>query len=64
MGWMSVVATGLVVRGAVRRRQRREVEAERARLRDVTDGLTVGDRAEYTIWPPQHGHDQEHDDER
>jgi hypothetical protein len=62
MGWMSVVATGLVVRGAVRRRQRREVE--RARLRDVTDGLTVDDRAEYTIWPPQHGHDQGHDDER
>jgi hypothetical protein len=62
MGWMSVVATGLVVRGAVRRRQRREVE--RARLRYVTDGLTVDDRAEYTIWPPQQGHDQEHDDER
>jgi hypothetical protein len=61
---MSVVATGLVVRGAVRRRQRRELEIERARAMDVLRGLTVDDRAEYTIWPPQHGHDEEHDDER
>ena len=58
MGWMSVVATGLVVRGAVRRRQRRELEIERARAMDVLSGLTEDTGGEYTIWPP------EADDER
>jgi len=55
---MSVVATGLVVRGAVRRRQRRELEIERARAMDVLSGLTEDTGGEYTIWPP------EADDER
>jgi hypothetical protein len=64
MGWMSVVATGLVVRGAVRRRQRRELEIERARAMDVLRGLTEDTGSQYTIWPPEHGHDQEHDGER
>jgi hypothetical protein len=37
----------------MRRRQRRETAVEVARLQDLVDGLTVDDRAEYTVWPPE-----------
>jgi len=53
MGWMGALATGLAVRGAMRRRQRREAAIEQARLRDLLHGMTVDDRAEYTVWPPE-----------
>jgi hypothetical protein len=53
MGWLSVVATGLAVRGAVRRRQRRADELDRAREIDRLRALTQDDRGEYTIWPPE-----------
>jgi hypothetical protein len=57
MGWMSVVATGLVVRGAARRRQRRADEIERARERDLLRDLTEDTAGEYEIWPPE-DHDE------
>jgi hypothetical protein len=58
MGWLSVVATGLAVRGAARRRQRRADELARAREMDLLRSLTEDSEGEYTIWPP------EADDER
>ena len=58
MGLLRMVATGLVVRGAVRRRQRRADELDRARETDRLRALTQDDRGEYTVWPP------EADDER
>jgi hypothetical protein len=53
MGWLGAIAAGLAVRGAMRRRQRRDAAIEVARLQDIVDGLTVDDRAEYTVWPPE-----------
>ena len=53
MGLLRMVATGLVVRGAVRRRQRRADELDRAREIDRLRALTQDDRGEYTIWPPE-----------
>ena len=58
MGWLSVVATGLAVRGAARRRQRRAEELARARELDLLRGLTDAPPTGYTVWPP------ETDDER
>jgi hypothetical protein len=58
MGWLSVVATGLAVRGAARRRQRRAAELARARELDILRSLTEDTGNEYSIWPP------EADDER
>lgn len=53
MGWLSVVATGLAVRGAVRRKQRRAAALEEAHRQDelarLEDEATVG----YEIWPPE-----------
>ena len=57
MGWMSVVATGLVVRGAARRRQRRAEEMRRARELDLLRDLTEDTAREYEIWPPE-DHDE------
>jgi hypothetical protein len=37
----------------MRRRQRRDAAIEVARLQDIVDGLTVDDRAEYIVWPPE-----------
>jgi hypothetical protein len=53
MGWLGAIAAGFAVRGAMRRRQRRETAVEVARLKDLVDGLTGDDRAEYTVWPPE-----------
>ena len=53
MGLLRMVATGLVVRGAVRRRQRRADELDRAREIDRLRALTQDHRGEYTIWPPE-----------
>ncbi len=53
MGWLGAIAAGLAVRGAMRRRQQRDTAIEVARLQDIIDGLTVDDRAEYTVWPPE-----------
>ncbi len=58
MGWLSVVATGLAVRGAIRRKQRRADELAQAREVDRQHALTEDTRGEYSIWPP------EDDDER
>jgi hypothetical protein len=54
---MSVVATGLVVRGAARRRQRRAEEMRRARELDLLRDLTEDTAREYEIWPPE-DHDE------
>jgi hypothetical protein len=53
MGWLGAVAAGLAVRGAMRRRRQRDAAIEVARLKNVVDELTVHDRAEYTVWPPE-----------
>ena len=58
MGWLSVVATGLVVRGAIRRKQQRADELAQAHEVDRLRALTEDSRGEYSIWPT------EDDDER
>lgn len=52
MGWLSVVATGLAVRGAVRRRQRRAAALEEARRRDELRRLEQ-EATDDEIWPPE-----------
>ena len=58
MGWLSVVATGLAVHGAVRRRHRRAEELERARQLDRIREIEESAERDFEIWPP------EDDDER
>lgn len=53
MGWLSVVATGLAVRGAARRRQRRAEDLARARELDRLRERTEESRGDYEIWPPE-----------
>jgi hypothetical protein len=53
MGWLSVVATGLAVRGSMRRKQRRADELARARELDLLRQLTEDSGGEYYIWPPE-----------
>ena len=53
MGWLSVVATGLVVRGAVRRRHRRAEELARAREQDRLRAFDDAASREIEIWPPE-----------
>lgn len=58
MGWLSVVATGLAVRGAVRRKQRRAAALEEAHRLDELRRLE-DEAAVYEIWPAEDhdGHD-------
>jgi hypothetical protein len=58
MGWLSVVATGLAVRGSMRRKQRRADVLAQASELDRLRALTEDSEREYFIWPP------EDDDER
>lgn len=53
MGWLSVVATGLVVRGAIRRKQQRADELAQAHEVDRLRALTEDSEGEYFIWPPE-----------
>jgi len=53
MGWLSVVATGLAVRGAVRRRHRRTEELAQARELDRLRELEDAASREIEIWPPE-----------
>lgn len=52
MGWLSVVATGLAVRGAMRRRQRRAEELKQARERDRLRAFHDETMRAVEIWPP------------
>jgi uncharacterized membrane protein len=53
MGWLSVVATGLVIRGSRRRRQRHHQVMRDAREMDRQAQLDREELREFTIWPPE-----------
>ena len=53
MGWLSVVATGLAVRGATRRRQLRAEELERARELDAIRRMHEEALRGVEVWPPE-----------